>query len=237
LKLSGSVAIAGLVGVALAVAGCGAAKKEKAEGRVVSVRLIDAGCDPAQLTLAAGPVTLEVENDGAEAVSELEVLDGDRILGEVENLTPGLSGRFSLTLEPGRYTTYCPGGTTAERGVLTVTGRVSSQAPEQAAAVARYRSYVERQTALLRNRTRAFVASLGAGDLPAAKLGYAAARIPYERIEPVAESFGGLDPAIDARAGDVPTASWTGFHPLEQTLWVKGRPPAPARSRGASSKT
>ena len=42
------------------------------------------------------------------------------------------------------------------------------------------------------------------------------AREPYERIEPVAESFGDLDPEIDARAGDVPAASWTGFHRLEK---------------------
>jgi iron uptake system EfeUOB component EfeO/EfeM len=48
------------------------------------------------------------------------------------------------------------------------------------------------------------------------------ARVPYERIEPVAESFGQLDPAIDARAGDVPAAQWTGFHPIERTLWVRG---------------
>jgi iron uptake system EfeUOB component EfeO/EfeM len=46
--------------------------------------------------------------------------------------------------------------------------------------------------------------------------------VPYERIEPVAESFGSLDPAIDARAGDVPRAKWTGFHPIEQALWVRG---------------
>jgi iron uptake system EfeUOB component EfeO/EfeM len=48
------------------------------------------------------------------------------------------------------------------------------------------------------------------------------ARVPYERIEPVAESFGTLDPAIDARAGDVSADQWTGFHPIERTLWVGG---------------
>lgn len=215
--------VAALVGVVLAAAGCGGGGGGKTEekGRVVSVRLTDAGCDPAQLTLAAGPVTFEVANDGAEAVSEFEILDGDRILGEVENLAPGLSGRFSLTLKPGRYTTYCPGGTTAERGQLRVTGEAFKQSSAQAAAaVARYRSYVEAQTVLLVDRTRAFVAALRAGQLTVAKQRYAIARVPYERIEPVAESFGGLDPAIDARAGDVPVASWTGFHPLEQTLWV-----------------
>jgi iron uptake system EfeUOB component EfeO/EfeM len=44
--------------------------------------------------------------------------------------------------------------------------------------------------------------------------------MPYERVEPVAESFGDLDPAIDARAGDVPAAKWGGFHVLEKALYV-----------------
>ncbi len=56
---------------------------------------------------------LEVANDGADAVTEFEILDGDHILGEVENVAPGLSGHFSLTLKPGRFTMYCPGGKTA----------------------------------------------------------------------------------------------------------------------------
>ncbi|MCO5176472.1 MAG: EfeM/EfeO family lipoprotein, partial [Thermomicrobiales bacterium] len=37
---------------------------------------------------------------------------------------------------------------------------------------------------------------------------------------PVAESFGDLDPAIDAREGDVPDDEWTGFHVIEKALWV-----------------
>ncbi len=77
----------------VAVAGCGGGGGNAHDlGRVVSVRLTDAGCDPATLTLAAGPVTFAVANDGAEAVSEFEILDGDRILGEIENLAPGLDG-------------------------------------------------------------------------------------------------------------------------------------------------
>jgi iron uptake system EfeUOB component EfeO/EfeM len=39
----------------------------------------------------------------------------------------------------------------------------------------------------------------------------------------VAESFGDLDPRLDARANDVePGQKWTGFHPIEQRLWTKG---------------
>ena len=164
-----------------------------------------------------------MRNDGANDVTEFEVLDGARILGEAENIAPGLSGSFSLTLKPGTYTTYCPGGTTSEKGTLLVTGAGAAKAGAAAkAAVADYRAYLEAQTAALVGATGRFVAAVKAGDVARAKTLYGPARVPYERIEPVAESFGGLDPAIDARAGDVPKAQWTGFHPLEQALWVKG---------------
>ncbi len=52
--------------------------------------------------------------------------------------------------------------------------------------------------------TKPFVAAVKAGDVERAKGLYAAARVPYERIEPVAEAFGDLDPRIDARENDVP---------------------------------
>ena len=209
------------VAAALALAGCGGDGQKSTVGRSVDVRLTDAGCAPAELRLAPGPTTFEVTNDGADAVTEFEILDGDRILGEVENLAPGLSGRFSLTLKPGRFTLYCPGGK-SERGPLVVTGAASATSTAAAAAAARYLHYIESQTVLLTAKTRRFAQRLRAGDVEGAKAAYAEARIPYERIEPVAESFGDLDPAIDARAGDVPKAKWTGFHPIEQFLWVHG---------------
>ena len=36
----------------------------------------------------------------------------------------------------------------------------------------------------------------------------------------MAESFGDLDPLMDARAGDVPASQWQGFHKIEKILWV-----------------
>jgi iron uptake system component EfeO len=45
----------------------------------------------------------------------------------------------------------------------------------------------------------------------------------WERIEPVAESFGDLDPILDAREADLePGQEWTGWHRIEKDLW----PPA-----------
>jgi iron uptake system component EfeO len=46
--------------------------------------------------------------------------------------------------------------------------------------------------------------------------------VPYERIEPVAESFGDLDPRIDARENDVPASEFGGFHRIEKALWEEG---------------
>ncbi len=70
--------------------------------------------------------------------------------------------------------------------------------------------------------TKPFVAAVESGDVERAKSLYAAARVPYERIEPVAESFGDLDPRIDARENDVPKAEWSGFHVIEKALWEEG---------------
>ncbi len=48
-------------------------------------------------------------------------------------------------------------------------------------------------------------------------------RIYWERIEPVAESFGDIDPKIDNREDGVePGGKFTGFHRLEKDLWVTG---------------
>ena len=47
-------------------------------------------------------------------------------------------------------------------------------------------------------------------------------RAYYERIEPVAEALGDLDPRIDYREVDAVAEGldWTGFHRIEKDLWV-----------------
>ncbi|HEY2602904.1 MAG TPA: iron uptake system protein EfeO [Thermoleophilaceae bacterium] len=217
------LAVAGLI-----VAGCGSSGGSGSAGgssgssKHVAVKLTDAGCSPAQVKVASGPTTFDVTNDGAAAVTELEILKGSSILGEIENIASGLHGSFSLTLQPGTYTLNCPGGSSAAKGTLTVTGRQVKAAadPALAAAVASYRRYLEQQTGQLVTHTQSFAAEVREGDVGEAKELYPSARAPYERIEPVAESFGSLDPDIDARAGDVPASKWTGFHPIERSLWI-----------------
>src|SRR5262245_4598083 len=199
----------GLIAVALALplvlAACGGGSdsssgsasssggSEQVKPNEVAVKIVDLGCEPGTLDLPAGPTVFKVQNDGASKVTEYEILDGDRILGEAENIAPGLSGEFSVTLRAGDYTLYCPGGTSQERGTLKVTGDISPASNAAGTtAVAAYRAYVEQQTKLLGEASKKFIDAVKAGDVAKAKALYATARIPYERIEPVAESFGNL---------------------------------------------
>jgi iron uptake system component EfeO len=86
-----------------------------------------------------------------------------------------------------------------------------------------YRLYVRDQTAQLISKTEQFAELIKAGDDDAARALYADARTHWERIEPVAESFGDLDPRLDLREADLEEGQeWTGWHALEKDLW----PPA-----------
>lgn len=72
--------------------------------------------------------------------------------------------------------------------------------------------------------TENFVNLFKAGDIEGAKAAYAPARMYFERSEPIAESFGDLDPRIDGRLADIKEEGkgeeeWTGYHKLEYALW------------------
>ncbi len=92
----------------------------------VKIDLTSQGCAPKPATVPAGPVEFDVTNSGAGAVSEAELRTSDlsHILGEQENLTPGLSGGFSLTIQPGTYTISCPGAPQSH-WTFTVTGKAT----------------------------------------------------------------------------------------------------------------
>lgn len=89
-------------------------------------------------------------------------------------------------------------------------------------AVNDYLKYADEQIDMLVKTTKPFVKAVEDGDIEKAKKLYTQPRIYYERAEPIAESFGDLDPAIDARINDVDDPSkWTGFHEIERALWEK----------------
>ncbi|EGA90564.1 UPF0409 lipoprotein [Planococcus donghaensis MPA1U2] len=74
--------------------------------------------------------------------------------------------------------------------------------------------------------TEKFTEAVKSGDIEEAKALYPIARMYFERSEPIAESFGDLDPRIDARLADVKEAGqgeeeWSGYHKIEYGLWVE----------------
>lgn len=93
--------------------------------------------------------------------------------------------------------------------------------PELEQAVTDYTSFVQEQTGLLVKRTEKFADAVKGGDIDQAKAQFTSAREPFEAIEPVAGSFGDLDPRIDSRENDaVEEQDWTGFHRIEKALWI-----------------
>ena len=91
------------------MAACGSSDKAPAGSKELSFTLTDEGCSPHDAAAPAGPINFKVKGESA-GVTELEVLDGETLLGERENITDGLSGSFALTLEEGEYTVRCNGG-------------------------------------------------------------------------------------------------------------------------------
>jgi iron uptake system component EfeO len=199
-----------------------------AAGRI-AVTATDTECTLSTTTAPAGTLTFAVTNQGSKVNEFYVYAAGDRIVGEVENITPGLSRELKLEVtEPGTLTTACKPGMVGDgiRAPFTVTGSATAAGrtdPKVGAAIAAYQTYVAHQADDLVTQTGQFVAAVKAGDVATAKSLYPKARLPWERIEPVAEAFGDLDPKIDGRE-DVASEgmAFTGYHRLEQDLWVDG---------------
>ena len=192
----------------------------------VKISLTSDGCEPKPAKVPAGAVEFDVTNSGAGSVSEAELRTSDKahILGEQENLTPGLSGGFSLTIQPGTYKINCPGASQPD-WTFTVTGQATGPSwesnPQLVTAVQGYAGYVKQNTADLVSHTKTFCKAIDAGNMNQAMMLYPQARAYYEQIEPVAEVWGSLDTSIDGRWENPVTvkSQFTGFHRLEQMLW------------------
>nr|WP_263314113.1 iron uptake system protein EfeO [Mammaliicoccus sp. Marseille-Q6498] len=86
-----------------------------------------------------------------------------------------------------------------------------------------YKKFTTEQLDKFLSETEKFVGAVKANDIEKAKSIYPKARMYYERSEPVAESFGELDPKIDARLADMKEEKkekeWSGYHKIEKALW------------------
>jgi iron uptake system component EfeO len=202
---------------------------DSADPRALTVDSSADSCTLSATEAPAGTLTFDVTNSG-DQVTEFYLLgeDGLRIVAEVENIGPSISRALTVNAPAGTYVTACKPGMAGEgiRGDFTVTAsdeEVGVSADEQdlvEQAEANYAAYVEDQSAQLLEKTQEFVELYASGDDDAARALYPVARTHWERIETVAESFGDLDPMMDAREADLePGQKWTGWHLIEKDLW------------------
>lgn len=229
-----AAALALLAGAALA--GCTAKETTTASGTdartPITVEASDTDCALSATQASTGPSTFVVTNNGNKVTEFYVYGKGDRVMGEVENISPGLQRKLIVNLtEPGTYQTACKPGMIGDgiRKDFTVTGEAVPASTDEKfqRAAEDYKRYVKSQAEALVPATEAFAAAVKSGDVAKAKALYPTSRTYWERIESVAESFpNDLDPRVDLREADLePGQKWTGFHRLEKELWVSGIQP------------
>lgn len=223
LTVVGAVAALGL-----ALTGCVAKSDVSAAGRLTVSSTADT-CTVSAGTATSGTLAFDVRNAGDE-VTEFYLLaaDGVRIVGEVENVAPGASRTLTVVAQPGKYFTVCkPGmiGSGIGRTAFAVTGAKVAETGGDAArkqkAVEQYAAFVKDQVDQLLPAAQTFADAYRTGDDAAAKAQFSTVRSYYERIEPIAEQLGTLDPRLDFRELDAKAEgiAWTGFHRIEKDLW------------------
>jgi iron uptake system component EfeO len=204
---------------------------EKPASNEITVAASDDFCQLSRTTADTGTTIFVVTNNGTLVTEFYVYAAGDRVIGAVENISPGLQRKLIAQLpEPGTYYTACRPAMVGDgiRANFTVTGNaVASTGSKLDAAADSYKYYVTNQSSELVTVTEAFVGTIKKGDIEGAQPLYARARAYYERIEPVTASFpNDLDRRIDLREADLrPGENWTGFHRLEKNLWMSKPPP------------
>ncbi|AZM57573.1 peptidase M75 [Streptomyces sp. WAC 01529] len=211
-----------------AVTGCTEKSDAKGGANSVSVTATDDSCQVSKKELSAGHVELAIENKGSKVTEVYILFPDDRIVSERENIGPGTKQKLTAEVKAGAYEIACKPGMKGDgiRQKITVTGggKAAKRDPRLDKAVAAYREYAQEQADATLPKTKVFTDAVRKGDLAAAKKAYADSRIGWERTEPVAESFGDIDPKVDLREdgledGQDLEKDWTGWHRLERALW------------------
>jgi iron uptake system component EfeO len=237
---------------AVLVSGCGSTNTDSAtrtsaatgtgkDVSTVNVTLADDGgkdsCAVDNTSVPAGPVTFKVTNASAPGITEMELLKDQRIIGEKENLAPGLDPvAFTATLDGGQYKIYCPGAS-QEYLDFAVTGQAAAAPTGTVPTILdqgtkSYSAYVVDQVNQLDAGVKTLDAAIQAGNVTDAKAAYAKARPFYERAESSVEGFvlpghavddnaGNLDYLIDMRESTPvdDKVGWKGFHAIERDLY------------------
>jgi iron uptake system component EfeO len=146
-------------------------------------------CAVSAETAPSGTVAFTVTNS-TDKVTEFYLLgaDGLRVVGEIENVTPGVKRNLTVQLQPGNYFTVCKPGmigdgigrtafTVTDSGTsVELTGNINNQTK---LAAKNYVAYIKDQVAQLVPANQEFLAAYLAGDDAKARSLYASTRAYY----------------------------------------------------------
>jgi iron uptake system component EfeO len=88
----------------------------------IAVAITERGCDVPKITTTAGKTKFTITNQASMPL-EWEILDGVKVVEEVENILPGTKKDLKTTLDVGNYQMLCGKKTVKERSPLIVTAK------------------------------------------------------------------------------------------------------------------
>ena len=117
----------------------------------ITVTASDTACELSGTEGATGANTFVITNNGTKVTEFYVYGEGERVMGEVENISPGLQRKLIVQLgEPGTYQTACKPGMVGDgiRGDFKVTGDAVKidEAGKFKEAADSYKRYVNSQT-------------------------------------------------------------------------------------------
>lgn len=105
---SALIVLAGCSSSGAGGAGSAAPQPTETTATTITVTSTDGACDLSSASTEPGPVTFSVRNDGADVTEfYLYKQDGTTVVGEVEDVAPGLTRDLSVDATSGAYIAAC----------------------------------------------------------------------------------------------------------------------------------
>jgi high-affinity iron transporter len=229
-------AVAGVLVVVPAVAAAGAivALPSADASATTSVTVTSSGCARDWTGAGTGTQTFTVDNQTSRA-GEINLDNAaGAVVGEIETIGPGTTAQMTATLGPGAYTFRClmSGQATTTSATVQVSGKATEATPAAVKPVTvqdltgpnkAYEAYAAADLRTLAGDVATIKADLQRGDLSAARTGWLAAQLDWEKAGASYNSFGddgtAVDGLPDGLQNGVNDKDFTGLHRLEYGLW------------------
>ncbi len=124
---------------ALLLSACGSSDAGNGTGSATAVTAGDTTCEVATTQFGSGSINFKVTNAGKDTTEVYVYGKGskgsfDKVVGEVENIAPGASRDFTVSVAPGEYEVACKPGQTGDgiRTAITVAGTAPTTTSEAA---------------------------------------------------------------------------------------------------------